>query len=98
MFLEGILIVGLAGLVSCNNKNSIIKDVEYLNIQDTTVKLEEMDGYIVEYDSLGRIIQFKGNPVRYDKNNMVAGIGSHKVFYNEAGKIIRNQSYFIKKK
>src|SRR4030042_969447 len=98
--LEGVLLLGLAGVISCNsNKNVITKDVEYLNNQDTLAKIMNKDGTSVQYDSSGRIIQYNGNPVKYDKQGRVSGIGSHKVFYDEkTGRIIHNPSYLIKNK
>lgn len=97
--LEGILFLGMVGIISCNtDKNTITKEVEYLNNQDTLIKVMNKDGTPVQYDSSGRVIQYNGNPVKYDKQGRVSGIGSHKVFYDEDGKIIHNPSYLIKNK
>lgn len=99
IILEGILLAGLAGLISCNSgSNNIIRDVEYLNKQDSSIKIINKDGTPAEYDSSGKIIHYNGNPIRYDEKGRVSGIGSHKVFYDEKGNIIQNQSYLIKKK
>jgi hypothetical protein len=98
---EGIFLVGLTGLISCSNKdnNTILKDIEYLNKQDTTIKLDGISESPLEYDSLGRIILMNSNPIKYDeKTGRVSGIGSHKVSYDKNGRVIQNPNYIIKNK
>ena len=97
LILEGILLASLWGLSSCNN-NSTIRDVEYINKQDTTLKVSSINGAPVEYDSLGRIVLMNGNLINYNKSGKVSSIGGHKVFYDEKGRIVRNPIYYIENK
>ena len=96
IIVEGILLAGLAGLVGCGSNKSTTFDLEYLNKQDTTIKVSRMNGWPVEYDNQGRITRMNKYPVEYDNQGRVSRMNGWPVEYDDQGRIIRMNRKVIK--